>query len=273
MNIGTEYSLRYSYKYKTISEVVQNPSTCNYGFNFDPIGNHVTSTTSESGTPVQTSYTANSLNQYSLINDGAAKTPAYDFDGNMTGDGSGWAYSWDAENRLLVAEKTGQRLEFKYDYGSRRVEKKVIDGGIVRKCERFVYNGFKQIERLNALDSNSIFQKFIWRSERMLSMTDSNGIYYYGQDANKNASELIYADGTLKAHYEYSPFGNTTVANGDLAGDNPFRFSSEFMDDETGLAYYNFRYYNPKLGRWLSRDPIGNKKAETIFMQWSSTTQ
>ena len=35
----------------------------------------------------------------------------------------------------------------------------------------------------------------------------------------------------------------------------PFRFSSEYFDDETGLVYYNYRYYSPELGRWLSRDP------------------
>jgi RHS repeat-associated protein len=53
-----------------------------------------------------------------------------------------------------------------------------------------------------------------------------------------------------------------------------FRFSSEYLDPETGLVYYGFRYYSPELGRWMSRDPIGelaffrgytrNKKANEI---------
>ena len=37
-----------------------------------------------------------------------------------------------------------------------------------------------------------------------------------------------------------------------------FRFSSEYFDTVTGLVYYNFRYYSPELGRWLSRDPINS---------------
>ena len=41
-----------------------------------------------------------------------------------------------------------------------------------------------------------------------------------------------------------------------MAEINPFRFSSEFYDDETGLVYYNYRYYNPNLGRWTKRDSI-----------------
>ncbi len=58
------------------------------------------------------------------------------------------------------------------------------------------------------------------------------------------------------AHYEYSPFGKLTAKTGTYADANPFRFSSEYADDETGLVYYNYRYYSREMGRWLRRDPI-----------------
>ncbi|UDQ97751.1 RHS repeat-associated core domain-containing protein [Lentisphaerae bacterium WC36] len=35
-----------------------------------------------------------------------------------------------------------------------------------------------------------------------------------------------------------------------------FKFSSEYAEKETGLIYYNYRYYNPTTGKWISRDPI-----------------
>jgi RHS repeat-associated protein len=44
-----------------------------------------------------------------------------------------------------------------------------------------------------------------------------------------------------------------------MASDFDFRFSSEVFDTETGLVYYNFRYYSAEFGRWLSRDPIGEE--------------
>ena len=44
---------------------------------------------------------------------------------------------------------------------------------------------------------------------------------------------------------------------GTTATDNPYRFSTKYHAPETGLYYYGCRYYNPELGRWLSRDPIG----------------
>jgi RHS repeat-associated protein len=40
---------------------------------------------------------------------------------------------------------------------------------------------------------------------------------------------------------------------------NPVRFSTKYQDDETDLLYYGYRYYVPSTGRWLSRDPIGER--------------
>jgi RHS repeat-associated protein len=41
-----------------------------------------------------------------------------------------------------------------------------------------------------------------------------------------------------------------------MARANPFRFSTKYQDDETGLLYYGHRYYQSYVGRWMSRDSI-----------------
>ena len=41
--------------------------------------------------------------------------------------------------------------------------------------------------------------------------------------------------------------------NGD---DNPFRYSGEYYDEETGFIYLRARYYDPTIGRFISEDPI-----------------
>jgi RHS repeat-associated protein len=66
--------------------------------------------------------------------------------------------------------------------------------------------------------------------------------------------------GNVQAHYTYDAFGNTVSQTGAMADDFPFRFSNKYLDDETGLYYYGYRYLSPALGRWLSRDPV--KKLE-----------
>ena len=52
-------------------------------------------------------------------------------------------------------------------------------------------------------------------------------------------SEWFDKNGKVVAHYEYSPFGSLTKTTGAYAASNPFRFSSECVDEETGLVYYN----------------------------------
>ena len=89
--------------------------------------------------------------------------------------------------------------------------------------------------------------------------------YYYVTDGNKNVTALLDADGVRVAKYTYNPFGRILNSEGALAEINPFRFSSEYHDDETGLVYYNYRYYSPELGRWIKRDPIGEEGGENLY--------
>ena len=62
--------------------------------------------------------------------------------------------------------------------------------------------------------------------------------------------------------FAYEPFGQCRHAG---ASANPFRFSSEYHDDETGLVYYNYRHYSPKLGRWISRAPAGEDGGANLY--------
>ncbi len=70
---------------------------------------------------------------------------------------------------------------------------------------------------------------------------------------------------TTASNYAYGPFGEVIRATGPMAKINPFRFSTKYDDDETDLLYYGYRYYNPSTGRWLSRDPIGEKGGLNLY--------
>ena len=260
-----------SYSYNDRSEVTGATSnsagtTYNYAYSFDNIGNRLTANLA--GTPW--TYTANNLNEYSAFTiNQVAETPSYDDDGNMqTRDG--WTQTWNGENRLIKAEKGTAKLEFAYDYMGRRIFKKVYNGETLTSHIRFVYNGYKLIEELNALNNNAVLRRYTWSPvglDTPVSVYDAaaNATYYYNTDANKNITELTDVTGAVVAHYEYSPFGGVVTATGAYAEDNPFRFSSEYHDSETGLVYYNYRYYSPELGRWLSKDPIGEQGGWNLY--------
>jgi RHS repeat-associated protein len=91
-----------------------------------------------------------------------------------------------------------------------------------------------------------------------------SSIYYPTYDGNGNVSEYLGQDGTAAAHFEYDPFGNTTVSSGDIA-QFAYRFSTKPLDCETGLYYYGYRIYDPVTGRWLSKDPIEEEGGENLY--------
>lgn len=185
-----------------------------------------------------------------------------------------WTYTWNGENRLIKAENssTGIKVEFDYDYMGRRIFKKVYSGETLEKHLSFVYDGYKLIEERNALANNAAVRKYVWQPEALdrdvpLTVYDvaSEKTYYYHTDANKNVTELSDENGGIVAHYEYSPFGSLTKVSGDYADSNPFRFSSEYFDEETALVYYNYRYYSSELGRWISRDLIEEQGGYNLY--------
>jgi RHS repeat-associated protein len=96
---------------------------------------------------------------------------------------------------------------------------------------------------------------------------DLNGTTaFYCYDANGNVTDLVDANGNSVAHYEYGPFGGTITQSGSLADDNPFRFSSKYLDEDVELYYYGLRYYSPELGRWVNRDPIGENGGVNLYL-------
>jgi RHS repeat-associated protein len=80
---------------------------------------------------------------------------------------------------------------------------------------------------------------------------------FVAYDGNGNVAALLDAStGVLNARYEYGPFAEPIRTVGTLARKMPFRFSTKYTDNESGLVYYGYRYYNPSTGGWISKDPI-----------------
>jgi RHS repeat-associated protein len=84
-------------------------------------------------------------------------------------------------------------------------------------------------------------------------------------DANGNVTEYVATNGTVKAHYEYSPFGATVAQSGDMADAFTHRFSTKPFDAETGSYYYGYRHYGPEWGCWFNRDPIEERGGLNLY--------
>ncbi len=238
--------------------------TNRYSYLYDPIGNRQAAT---NNTTI-TKYTANALNQYSQITNTQSPitiVPTYDDDGNMTSY-NGWTFTWDAENRLVLASNGTTVVSNAYDYMSRRIVK-AANGS----SRTFLYDGWAMIREATTGETNNYVYGLDLSGTLqgagtiggLLTATrdQEKGLTHccYAYDANGNVVDLMDDNGTAVGHYEYDPYGNTTAMSGALASANPFRFSAKYLDDETAMYYYGFRFFLPELGRWASRDPIGEE--------------
>ena len=291
----------YNDRDELVADVMNRGGT--YSYSYDNIGNRLTSQEGAEAAPtvylsnnlnqyisgdrepsqeetgeVTIVYETNSLNQYTSII-GGEESPLireYDEDGNQikvkTSTGE-WEVKYNALNQAVRFTQDAKRVECRYDYLNRRVEKTVYEGEMLVSRKRFIYCGFLQLAELDAANATETVQPvlrktYLWdpmesTATRILAMTtfDETGTYvenlFYTHDLLKNTTGLFDTQGECRALYEYGPYGNVLRMEGNMAKDNPFRFSSEYADDELGLVYYNYRYYNILNGRWLNREPIG----------------
>ena len=79
--------------------------------------------------------------------------------------------------------------------------------------------------------------------------------FYYHADHLGSSSYITNLDGEVVQHIEYVPFGEVFIEERNNIWNTPYLFNAKEFDEETGLYYYGARYYDPRLGLWMSTDP------------------
>jgi len=284
--------------YDTLGQVTSADSTIpglDRSYLFDTIGNRLKSADNLT-LPTANNYIVNNLNQYTSLTINPqlpTLNPIHDFDGNMTSGplpaapGSNNALTWDAENRLISTTVGTSTTTYQYDSQSRRIARSVgvspISSSIIylydawNPIAEYSYSSTAQLSTTNP----QLLKTRLWGTDLSGTLQGAGGVggllsetqisnsqisnFFPTYDGNGNVSEYLDATGTVAAHYEYDPFGRTTVATGPRAQDFTHRFSTKPLDTETGLYYYGYRYYDPLTGRWPSRDPIEEEGGINLY--------
>lgn len=235
------------YQYDTAGRLVRaDHGQDNFAYSFDPLGNILNNG--------RTHDIANRLLQ---DND---YTYTYDQNGNLTkkqhkATGARTAYTWNARNQLAradryvdaVASTPSKTLAFSYDSFGRRVSK--TEDGVQ---ERYVYDGNDLIAEID--NSGTIKRAITFGPgiDQPLGATRPLGTQFYY--ANHQGSIMHIADDSnIQTSYTYDPYG-VTGFSGDAS--NRFGFTAREQDADD-LYYYRERYYNQKIFRFISEDPIG----------------
>ncbi len=211
----------------------------------------------------------------------------HDLDGRRKDDWK-WIYTWNAAGQLRSVETTAAyinvgephlKLVFDYDAQGRRFSKKVYRDGATTPSETlyFIYDGWNLIAELD--ENLSVIRSYTWGHDISQTYQGAGGIggllsihvgttatYFPTYDGSGNITGLIDAEtGNTVATYEYAPFGEPVRVSGPAAKVSPFGFSTKYADKETGFCYYGHRYYDPELGHWISREPLGEMESANLY--------
>ena len=196
-----------------------------------------------------TDYSGNTrTNTYQVNVSGASKSFIFDPNGNETSDGTR-TFEWDAENRLTAINNGTHRSEFTYDGLSRRVRIVEKDNNVVTNDTRFLWCSEELCEERDSAGSTTT-KRFFPQGEQQ--GTDS---FFYTRDHLGSIRALADTTATLRARYDYDPYGRSTKLTGDK--DATFTVTGYYAHAPSGLLLTHYRAYDPSLARWISSDPIG----------------
>ncbi|TMQ10360.1 MAG: RHS repeat-associated core domain-containing protein, partial [Deltaproteobacteria bacterium] len=85
--------------------------------------------------------------------------------------------------------------------------------------------------------------------------SSDGAIFYYTTEGPGHVASLVDTLKNMVNRYEYTPWGDAISATEGVV--QPLRYGAREYDAETGLYYNRARYYDPKLARFVSQDPIG----------------
>ena len=221
----------------------------------------------------------------------------YDNFGNLIhrelADGEVQNYFYDLHDQLVKAEifkKDGTKETWSYTYDAlgRRIGKGRL------KNEEVSETSFPHDLSGNDLENHT---RFVWDGSHLLQEIHPDGRYTYiytDQDSyeplaqvrnwtnedGENRQQTRYfhcdqigipremtdKDGNLLWFGNYTGWGRlkeeTKVTQ---TAHQPFRLQNQYCDEETGLHYNFFRYYEPDAGRFVNQDPIRLMGGENLY--------
>ena len=162
----------------------------------------------------------------------------------------------DAENRLtaVVITTTGHRSEFGYDGMGRRVAIRELDPDQTQTLQvtsdkKYLWDGV-EIAQERSTDGGTVLRQFYEQG-----FVDTDGtILFYTRDHMDSIRELTDANQSVRARYDYDPYGRMTKVIGDK--DSLLGYTGHHWHAPSSLNLAYLRAYDPNLGRWISRDPI-----------------
>ena len=213
----------------------------NESYHYDPNGNRLNAEIQGQ----KQSYQTGEFNR--LLSDNE-NNYEYDAEGNRTSkttkDGAATKYFWDNRNRLIKVQTPTETVEYIYDYQNRLVKR--TENTVITN---FVHDGWHIVRQL---ENGTPTHRYLWGTKQDELICDNNN-WTLGDHLN-TIRDIIKSDGNIVAHLEYNAYGNLLSKHKNTVN---FAYTGKMTDIVTDLQWNINRWYDSKVGRWISEDPIG----------------
>ena len=172
--------------------------------------------------------------------------------------GTGWRYDWQSDGMLArVVRPDGKEVSFAYDALGRRIRKSfagtttqfVWDGNVpLHEWQEVAADAGKADVTTWLFEQNTFIPaaKLAANGESFSIVSDYLGTPLQAFDNN----------GNKVWEQELDIFGRKRRKGNNKSSFIPFKYQGQYEDVETGLYYNRFRYYDPRIGNYISQDPI-----------------
>jgi RHS repeat-associated protein len=219
-----------------------NGSPSNVSYTYDPMGNRLTMT--QGG--VTTIYAYDAADRLTSTTTGGVTTPyAWDASGNILTRGTE-TFTWDDANRLSVWTNGSSTVSYAYNGDGVRVAR-TVDGTTTSYLQDLAA-GLPVVLRETTGGAPA---EYVYGND-LISLVSAGTPAYYHADGLGSTRLLTNASGTVTDRYAYDAFGATRTHTGPSG--QPFTFTGEQVDAESGMVFLRARYYDQGVGRFISQD-------------------
>jgi RHS repeat-associated protein len=213
-------------------------------YTYDAVGNRQTKVSGG----VTTSYTYDGADQMTQTTVGSTNTMyTYDANGNQVGRASD-VFKYDHENRQTSSTIAGATSSSGYNGDGLRVSHTPAG----QTAANYIWDVAASLPVVLTDGTNT----YVYGLDLISSTVNSTGAQtYYLYDGLGSTMNLTSApSGNSTQGYAYDVFGATP--GGPPPGSNQWLFTGEQRDNDSGMYYLRARYYDPVIGRFLTRDPL-----------------
>nr|WP_258134637.1 PAAR-like domain-containing protein [Escherichia fergusonii] len=185
-----------------------------------------------------------------------------------------WRYRWDDQGQLQqLITPQGERWQYRYDAFGRRISKRRQDTVKGIAGYDYCWSGDQLVAEVPVYaDGTAATDKSVYWLYEPGALTPGaryeNGVLHYvvrdhvgtPRELLAESGEVVWAQKlSVWGRSERYPFSRPGAANDDdgHGPDCPWRFAGQWADEESGLYYNRFRYYDSETTQYVSPDPIG----------------